>query len=296
MELLSPRPGQLFIDGTLGGGGHTQALLEAGASVIGLDRDPEAIDFCKTRFKGHPNLKLMHGNFARLNECLAETGKFSGKVDGVLLDLGISSHQIDTPSRGFSYLADGPLDMRMNPGISATAKGILNNAPQAELEKIIRDFGEEHFYRKIVRALLRARKKKYLGTTLALSAIIKAALPDKNPAHQRAALARVFQALRIAVNRELDNLTAGLAAALSILKPPGRLVVIAYHSLEDKIVKEFFKREARDCICDHHLPACVCRHHRTLKILTKKPLVAGNHEVKLNPRAKSARLRAAEKI
>jgi 16S rRNA (cytosine1402-N4)-methyltransferase len=296
LAVLAPRKGQLFIDGTLGGGGHTQALLEVSAKVIGLDRDPEAIAFCKEKFAGNKNLKLMHGNFARLDECLSATGPFSKKVDGVLLDLGVSSHQIDIPERGFSYSTSGPLDMRMNQGISATAKGILNRAPQAELEKIFREFGEERFSRQIARAVVFSRKKKYLGTTLQLVEIIKNAVPDKNPAHVRSSLARIFQALRIAVNQELKNLSAALPRALSILKPRGRLVVISYHSLEDKIVKDFFRREGRDCICPPKLPACLCRHQKTLKILTKKPVTATAAEVKLNPRAASAKLRAAEKI
>jgi 16S rRNA (cytosine1402-N4)-methyltransferase len=186
--------------------------------------------------------------------------------------------------------------MRMNQGISATAKGILNRAPQAELEKIFREFGEERFSRQIARAVVFSRKKKYLGTTLQLVEIIKNAVPDKNPAHVRSSLARIFQALRIAVNQELKNLSAALPRALSILKPRGRLVVISYHSLEDKIVKDFFRREGRDCICPPKLPACLCRHQKTLKILTKKPVTATAAEVKLNPRAASAKLRAAEKI
>ncbi|MFA4857713.1 MAG: 16S rRNA (cytosine(1402)-N(4))-methyltransferase RsmH [Candidatus Margulisiibacteriota bacterium] len=296
VAFLAPRPGKLFIDGTLGGGGHTQALLDAGAKVIGLDRDPEAIEFCKKKFVGNKNLKLMHGNFARIDECLSLSGPFSKKVDGILLDLGVSSHQIDTPERGFSYSTEGPLDMRMNQGISATAKGILNRAPQEELEKIFRDFGEERFSRQIARGVALGRKKKYIGTTLQLVEIIKHAVPDKNPAHVRSSLARIFQSLRIAVNQELKNLAMFLPHALSILKPRGRLLIISYHSLEDKIVKDFFRREARDCICDARLPACLCDHKKTLKILTKKPVTAEPAEVKLNPRATSAKLRAAEKL
>ncbi|MBU0686286.1 MAG: 16S rRNA (cytosine(1402)-N(4))-methyltransferase RsmH [Candidatus Margulisbacteria bacterium] len=293
LAILKPKKGKIFIDGTLGGGGHTAALLKAGAKVIGLDRDPEAIEFCKIKFKSAldgKNLKLMHGNFARIDECIA------GKVNGILLDLGVSSHQIDTGERGFSFSKAGPLDMRMNKGISATAKGIINNIALEDLSDIIRNYGGERFAAKIAKKIIIARKQNYIGTTEDLARIVKAAIPDNNPAHVRHSQARVFQALRIAVNMELDNLAAALPKALSTLKPKGRLVVIAYHSLEDKIVKEFFKTEAKDCICDPKIPACLCKHKKSLKILTKKPSTASDEEVKLNPRAKSAKLRAAEKL
>lgn len=295
VNLLKPSQGKLFIDGTLGGGGHTQALLDAGAKVIGLDRDPEAIEFCKARFKDHKNLKLMHGNFARLDECLIKD--FAGKkVDGILLDLGVSSHQIDEANRGFSFTKDGPLDMRMNPGISATAKGIINRSPEEELVEIFSQFGEERYSKTIARNIVYTRKKSRIETTAQLAEIIKNAIPSKNPSHARSSKARVFQALRIAVNLELENLKNSMPKALNILKKKGRLVIISYHSLEDRSVKDFFKTEAKDCICDPKTPSCTCNHKKSLKILTKKPIVPAQDEITLNPRSKSAKLRAAEKL
>ena len=240
INLLKPKKGKLFIDGTLGGGGHTQALLDAGAKVIGLDRDPEAIKFCKVRFKDNKNLKLMHGNFARLDECLIKDFA-SKKVDGILLDLGVSSHQINEADRGFSFTQDGPLDMRMNPGISATAKGIINRVEEEKLVEIFSQFGEERYSKTIARAIIYARKKSRIETTAQLAEIIKNAIPTKNFSHARSSQARVFQALRIAVNLELENLKNSIPKAFSILKKKGRLVVLSYHSLEDRIVKDYFK-------------------------------------------------------
>ncbi len=268
LEGLQPAPGKVFVDGTLGGAGHTRLLLEAGASVIGVDQDPFALERVK-RLK-LPNLRVVQGNFRDLETLILEP------VDGVLLDLGVSSFQLDDDVRGFSYHADAPLDMRMSQS-GESAADVVNTLDQEDLARIIYDYGEERYSRRIARAIVEAREKQPISTTAQLSETIRRGYPGGHARGFHPAR-RTFQALRIYVNDELGALEVGLQAATKVLKPGGRLAVISFHSLEDRIVKRFV------------------RDHAELKALTKRPLEPGQAETARNPRARSAKLRVSEKV
>jgi len=278
LRQLQPHTGGLYVDGTLGGGGHTEAILRVSAPdgrVIGLDRDDEAIASSHARLSEFcVRAQLVTANFSELRNMLAKL-QVAG-VDGVLFDLGVSSRQLDEPTRGFSFLRDGPLDMRMSQSASLTAREVLATETQEELARIFFVYGEERRSRAIAKRIVEQRKHEPLETTTQLVRLIERVLgPKRGPVHPAT---RTFQALRIHVNRELDNLREGLAAATEALNPGGRLVVISFHSLEDRIVKWFF------------------RETQSLRVLTKKPLMAGEEECAANPRSRSAKLRAAEKI
>jgi 16S rRNA (cytosine1402-N4)-methyltransferase len=268
LEWLEPAPGKLFVDGTLGGAGHARLLLEAGAQVIGVDQDPFALE--RAAKLGLTGLRVVQGNFRDLETLITEL------VDGVLLDLGVSSFQLDDAQRGFSYHSDAPLDMRMSQH-GESAADVVNTLEVEDLARIIYEYGEERFSRRIARAIVEARERAPLETTAQLSEAIRRGYPG---GHARGVhpSRRTFQALRIYVNDELGALEAGLAGATNILKPGGRLAVISFHSLEDRIVKRFV------------------RDHTNLRALTKKPLEPGEPELKRNPRARSAKLRVAEKV
>jgi len=285
---------QVIVDATLGGGGHTAALLAKGGAelrVIGLDADLEALAAAQTRLQNMASrCEFMHGNFRALTSLLGSLGV--NGVDGILADLGVSSRQIDRPERGFSYMEDGPLDMRMNPNLSGTAADLLATLEAEALKKIFRDYGEENFAGPIARALVRQRAQRPLQRTSDLRQVVESIV--KGPQRVKA-LARIFQALRIAVNEELDALHEFLESALPLLRPGGRLVVISYHSLEDRIVKQFFKRHEKGCTCPPEFPFCVCGKPSQLRLLTNKPIMPDAAEVHINPRARSARLRAAQK-
>ncbi|MGE5693440.1 MAG: 16S rRNA (cytosine(1402)-N(4))-methyltransferase RsmH [Candidatus Zixiibacteriota bacterium] len=284
------RPEGVYVDGTLGGGGHTKALLENPrfrGEVIGIDRDrmPEG------EALQHPRFRFQEGNFAEMPDLLAQGGV--AQLSGILFDFGLSSKQLDDPSRGFSFQIDGPLDMRFDRQQPLTAEEVLNEYSEESLANIFFHYAEEPKARSLARFLVHARQRERITTTGQLRKHLLVWWKRPNP---RRFLARIFQALRIEVNGELENIRHGLSASLPLLEPGGRLVAISYHSLEDRLVKDFFKREAADCICPPGLPVCQCGHRASLKILTAKPIVPSEKEKKENPRSSPAKLRAAEKI
>ncbi len=292
--LLTKQDG-VYIDGTLGGGGHTEAILSHlsdKSKVIACDLDKEALDFAQRRLEPFKQqINYFHGNFKDVSNLLRKLN--ITKVQGILLDLGVSSHQIDTPERGFSFDKSGRLDMRMDARQKLTAFEIINTYPETELHKILKTYGEEKKYRAVTREILKARKRTTIKTTQEFKDIISRVLA---PQHRVKSLARVFQALRIAVNDELANLKATLEASIDLLADGGRVVVISYHSLEDRIVKLFFREEAKRCVCPPELPVCVCGKVGRLEVLTRRPLRATEAEIAKNPRSRSAKLRAAERI
>lgn len=294
LQFLLTAETRTIIDATLGDGGHSLALLEKGGAelrVIGIDADAEALAVAPTRlaqFAGR--FQSIQGNFRSLASLLGSLGVTS--VDGVLADLGVSSRQIDQPERGFSYFQDGPLDMRMNPNLPHTATHLLATLEQEALKRIFRDYGEEKLAAPIARAIAKQRAQRPLQRTSDLRQIVEKIVHGPNRVKS---LARIFQALRIAVNEELEALNEFLAQALALLRPGGRLVVISYHSLEDRIVKQFFKGQAKGCTCPPEFPVCVCGKQSQLSILTAKPIAPGPEEIAANSRARSARLRAAQK-
>jgi 16S rRNA (cytosine1402-N4)-methyltransferase len=298
-QFLQPRPGGVYIDGTLGGGGHTEAILERSAPdgrVLGIDTDAHALARVQERLTEAVNngrLLLRQGNFAELTRIVDEVGFVS--IQGVLLDLGFSSDQMDDPERGFSFGADGPLDMRLDQSQPVSAADLVNSASEQELADIFWRYGEETRSRQIARRIVREREKGPIERTAQLAKLAAAGVPPRQGAIHPAT--KTFQALRIAVNAELERLEAALPQIVDVLsrrQGGGRMVIISFHSLEDRLVKEFMRREARDCICPPGLPVCVCGHKARLRLLTSKPVVAGAREVAANPRARSAKLRAAE--
>lgn len=287
------RPDGVYVDATVGGGGHTAALLQklnAQACVIGIDRDPEAVRYVQENFGQDHRLRLVHGSFSEFASVLQRAGFET--CTGVLADLGVSSHQIDTAARGFSFMADGPLDLRMNPESGEPASALLDRIDERELATILRDYGEERHAKRAARLILAAHRRQRLTRTSQLVAAVEKIFP---PPHRIKSLARIFQALRIAVNRELGELEAFLPAAFDHLEQGGRLVVLAYHSLEDRAVKQFFAGKARGCVCPPESPVCTCGGRAEARLLTKKPLSADAAEIEQNPRARSAKLRAIEK-
>jgi len=285
----------VFVDATLGSGGHAEAMLERAnkdAILIGIDRDLDAVLFAKKRLESKfPNrVKLYQAKFSELPQVFEEAGVSS--VDAFFFDLGASLYQIENPKRGFSYTTDGPLDMRM--GLSKlSAYDIVNTYTESELEKIFLQYGEERHSRKIAKEIVKARTKHPITRTGELSYIIRNAVPEINKIKT---LARIFQALRIAVNDELNELRQGLEIAINALREKGRIGVIAYHSLEDRITKDIFRKYSSTCICPPSLPVCTCNAKRVLKILTKHPLKPKDEEIASNRRARSARFRVAERI
>ena len=291
LKLLGAERGGQFLDATVGGGGHAKRILEsnAAATLIGLDQDPEAVAAARERLAGFGDrARIETGNFRDAAELLEEY--IDVGLDGALLDLGVSSHQIDTTARGFSFRRGTPLNMRMGgtTGGWRTAADLLNTASEEELGKIFRDYGEERKWRGMSREIARRRQRQPLGSADDLVAAASTAL--RRPLTQRDK-ARLFQAVRIAVNEELDALREGLDAIAQLLRTEGRLVVISYHSLEDRIVKETFREWSRTCVCPPELPICTCRGHSLGRLLTRKPLRPAEAEVAANPRARSARVR-----
>jgi 16S rRNA (cytosine1402-N4)-methyltransferase len=300
IEMLAPAPGSLHIDATLGGGGHTERILEAAnpdGRLLGLDADPAAIDRVRARLgpRFGDRLVLRQANFRELGEVAPAAG--FGAVDGALFDLGLSSFQLADRERGFGFRAGGPLDMRFDPSRGVPASELLASLDTAELTALFRRYGEEPKAPRIARAIVDARRVAPIATAEELAALVERVLPP-NPRQPRRThpATRVFQALRIAVNEELDALQAGLASALDLLRPGGRLVVLSYHSLEDRIVKRFFQAERRGCICPPELPVCVCGRNPRLRLVTSPSLTPTDAEIAVNPRARSARLRAAERL
>jgi 16S rRNA (cytosine1402-N4)-methyltransferase len=295
--LVTKKEEGLIVDGTLGNGGHTEYILQntgPGLKVIGIDRDASALEKAKKRLAPFGDrVKFVHGNYSEILDLLK---KFNvDKIDGLLLDLGVSSPQLDVAERGFSFMRNGPLDMRMDNTQEVTAQKLLETLSDKELETIIKDFGEERFYRKIVRAIRKAQAINPINTTHQLSEILSGTLHFKRPAKIHPAT-RTFQALRIAVNGELMHLKTALQNSLGVLGAGARLVTIAFHSLEDRIVKNFFRDEEKICVCPPRIPVCVCGKKVTLKIITKRALVADENEAAQNPRASSAKMRVAERV
>lgn len=292
LQLLAPQPAGRYVDATVGLGGHAQSILGRSAPdgrLLGLDADPEALAIARERLAPFGDrVTLVQGHHTELAKIAASHG-FAG-CQGVLLDLGVSSLQLDDAARGFSFREAGPLDMRMDPAGALTADEIVNQWPEQELARIIHAYGEERYARRVARAIVAARP---VHDTAALAAIVARAVHSSGGIHPAT---RTFQALRIAVNGELDSLEQVLPQALEILAPGGVLVVISFHSLEDRIVKQFMTRESRDCICPPRLPQCVCGHVAQLERLTPKPVRPSAQEQAANPRSRSARLRAARKL
>jgi len=291
---LAPRPGGLYIDATIGLGGHAEALLAAcspDGRLLGIDADTQALGIASQRLASYGERVQLREGWNRDLAALATDSGFAS-VDGVLFDLGVSSLQLDSAARGFSFSQDGPLDMRMSPRALLSAETIVNTWPEQELADVIHTYGEERYARRVAAAIVRARP---LHTTGELAAVVRRAVPVQGPQRIDSAT-RTFQALRVTVNAELAYLEEALMAAVSLLKPEGRLAVIAFHSLEDRIVKQFLAREARDCICPPRLPQCVCGHKATVRVLTRKPLRPTAMEESANPRSRSARLRVAQRL
>lgn len=340
IENLNLKPGMTVVDGTLGAGGHSSAILEKilpGGRLISIDWDARAVEnfekklqtgiliakkeLIRTAVSAPVNINIKNDNqaFSRFEKLGNREGKIVGdwcgatdnyanikeiigklevgNIDAVLVDLGFSSDQIENAQRGFSFLRNGPLDMRYSPEMrEETAADIVNNRAEDELTQIFRNFGEEKFAKKIAREIVKAKKIKEIKKTGDLIKIISAAVPERYKRGRVHFATKVFQALRIETNRELENLKKFLARAVEALASKGTLAVISFHSLEDRIVKNFFKDEARNCVCPPNFPKCVCAHRRRLKIVTKKPITASESEIEANPRARSARLRVAIKI
>ena len=293
-ELLDVQPGDTVVDATFGAGGHAALLaaeLKGNGRLIAVDRDPTVRPYFE-RFRRRAGVpaRFLRGQASVVLGQLADNDV---GADAILFDLGVSSMQLDRPERGFSYASDAPLDMRMDTGAELSARELVNEASERELTKIFRSYGEERYARQIARAIARRRRSQPFERTGELVETIKAAIPaparfgDGHPAR------RVFQALRIAVNEELAELEEALPAAVDMLRPGGRIAVISFHSLEDRIVKRFFRAQERGCICPPDLPVCACGREPVLRVLTKRPVRPGAHELEANPRASSARLRAA---
>lgn len=292
VDFLAPGPGKRIVDGTFGFGGHTERLLAAGAEILALDLDAEAVAHCRRIATGQPSLRCLHESFRHLDRALAAAGW--ARSDGLLLDLGVSSWQLDAPQKGFSYRADGPLDLRFDQRTTPTAAELLASLDAAGLADLLWRYGEERHARRVAQAVLAASARAPLRTTADLRAAVVAALPrGVAPA---AVLSRIFQALRIAVNDELTALRDVLAQVPDSLAAGARLVVIAYHSLEDRIVKQWIDRERRDCICPPELPTCVCGHRRVVRRLTRGAVRPTADEQQRNRRSRSARLRAVEML
>ena len=297
IEALKIRPDGIYLDGTLGGAGHSSQIAQrlSTGTLIGVDRDPKALEAAQERLAPWMDrVRLVHSNFRELDSILDDL--CIPAVDGILLDLGVSSPQLDEASRGFSYMADAALDMRMNPAETLTAYEIVNTWPQEELRRILFAYGEERYAPLIAAAILRRREQAPIETTLELVEIIRSAMPQKALREKQHPAKRSFQALRIAVNDELGAIDGVMSRAIDRLKPGGRLAVITFHSLEDRIVKNAMAQAARGCTCPPEFPVCVCGKQPTLRLISRKPITAGEEELRVNPRSRSAKLRVGEKL
>lgn len=298
---LPPKRDGMIVDGTIGMGGHTTDILsrlgETG-KVYGFELDEDHCEEAKknlSRLGKADQVILIHENFDRMEEELKARGV--EKIDGILLDLGLASPHVERPERGFSFQKEGPLDMRFDIRQPLTAAEIINHRSLKDLAEIFRIYGEEKYAWKIAQKITEERRKKPIRTTIELAALIEKVMPNREKRFRKTHCAtKVFQALRIAVNRELESLSSVLPQTLAMLKQGGRIVVISYHSLEDRIVKDFFRQESRDCLCPPEIIICQCQHKAQLKILTKKPMTPDEEELHANPRSRSAKLRAAEKL
>ena len=297
VSLLDPRPGETIVDGTFGAGGHSLLLasrLRGDGKLIAIDRDPTVAPFfARVRRQTGVKARLHHGEFSTVLEHLGENGV---KADVILLDLGVSSMQLDRPERGFSYAVDAPLDMRMDPGAPYSARDLVNDGDERELADIFKRYGEERYARQIARAIVRRRRSQPFERTADLVEVIKAAIPAPARFGEGHPAKRVFQALRIEVNDELGALERALPAALEMLRPGGRLGVIAFHSLEDRIVKQFLRKQEHGCTCPPDFPVCVCGSEATMRATPRRAVRPSAAEVSRNPRAQSARLRVGTRV
>ena len=296
IEALNVRPDGIYVDGTLGRAGHSIEIAQrlATGRLVCIDRDMAAIDAAKERLAPWmDHVTLVHRNFSELSDVLREAGVAG--ADGMLFDLGVSSPQLDDAGRGFSYMRDAPLDMRMDESAALTAREVVNGWSYEELRRILFEYGEERYAPQIARAIVKARETAPVETTLELVGIIKSAMPPAALREQQHPAKRSFQAIRIAVNGELDALSPMLNAAVDGLNPGGRLAIITFHSLEDRIVKRTMQALAKGCTCPPEFPVCVCGNKPKIKLITRKPIVSGETELEENPRARSAKLRVAEK-
>ncbi len=298
LELLAPERGGIFVDGTLGGGGHAEAVLTRlpkTGRLIGIDRDWDAVRAAGDRLKPYGGrFTALHGNFFNITALLAEIG--ITETNGILFDLGVSSHQLDTQSRGFSYKSEAPLDMRMDQSAALSAREVVNTYTREALANIFFAFGEERFSRRIAERICRAREQYPIETTLQLAQIVREAIPAKYRNEPQHPARRTFQALRIEVNGELRGLDGAIEDACDLLQKGGRLCIITFHSLEDRIVKQAFRRFENPCTCPPSAPVCVCGKEPKAKVLTRKPLTASAEEEARNSRSTSAKLRCIEKI
>ena len=297
IEALAIRPDGIYLDGTLGGAGHSSEIAKrlTTGRLIGVDRDPVALRAAEERLSPwKERVTLVHSNFREIDAILDGLGLT--KIDGMLLDLGVSSPQLDDGSRGFSYMADAPLDMRMDGGESLTAWEVVNRWPREELRRILYEYGEERYAPQIAADIERRRAESPIESTLELVDVIKSAMPPQALREKQHPAKRSFQAIRIAVNDELNSVGDMMKAAIPRLNPGGRLAVITFHSLEDRIVKNAMQAAARGCTCPPEFPVCVCGKKPQVRIVTRKPIVSGPEELERNPRARSAKLRVAEKL
>lgn len=297
LEGLNIKPDGIYLDGTLGGAGHSSQIAKrlTTGRLIGIDRDPVALKAAGKRLEPYKNnVTLVHSNFCEMAQVLKELG-ISG-VDGILLDLGVSSPQLDDGQRGFSYMVDAPLDMRMNNEDSLTAHTVVNTWPQEELKRILYTYGEERYAPQIAAAICRRREEKTIDTTLELVDVIRGAMPPAALREKQHPAKRSFQAIRIAVNDELGSVERVLEDAIDLLNPGGRLAIITFHSLEDRIVKTAMADAAKGCTCPPNFPVCVCGKKPKVKLISRKPITASDVELEENPRSRSAKLRVCERL
>ena len=297
LEGLNIKPDGIYIDGTLGGAGHSSHIVQrlTTGRLIGIDRDPVALEASGKRLEPYKDrVTLVHSNFCEMKQVMEDLG-ISG-VDGILLDLGVSSPQLDDGERGFSYMADAPLDMRMNSQDKLSAYEVVNTWSQDELKRILFDYGEERYALRIASAICRRREEKPIETTLELVDVIRSAMPPQALREKQHPAKRSFQAIRIAVNDELGSVEKAMQDAIPLLNPGGRLAVITFHSLEDRIVKNAMAEAVKGCTCPPNFPVCVCGKKPVVKLISRKPIVATEKELEVNPRSRSAKLRVCEKL
>lgn len=298
LRTLDMQPGAVFADGTLGGGGHSYGIAQcigASGTLIGIDRDKDALAAASKRLAECSCTKhFVQSNYSNIKSILADLG--IPALDGALLDIGVSSFQLDNPERGFSYMQDAPLDMRMNVDDSFTAEDLVNGYSKEELIRVIRDYGEERWAARIADFIVKAREEAPLTTTFQLVDVIKRAIPSSARRDGPHPAKRTFQAIRIEVNDELGQLTEAVEAYTDVLAPGGRLAIITFHSLEDRIVKEYFQKRLNPCTCPPDFPVCVCGKKTDIRKITRKPIEADKAELEVNPRARSAKLRVIEKL
>lgn len=298
IEALNIKPDGIYVDCTAGGGGHSLEIvkrLTAGGRLIAIDRDEDALRAAGARLADYADrVTFVHSNYAMLQSVLADLG--IPKADGVLADLGVSSYQLDTAERGFSYMQDAPLDMRMDREQPLSARDVVNTYSEEELRRILYDYGEEKFARNIAANIVKQRSERPIETTLELAELVKGSMPKAAREGGHHPAKRTFQAIRIEVNAELSSIPPALDAAVHALNPGGRVAVITFHSLEDRLVKQKFAALSSGCTCPREFPVCVCGKKPVVRVITKKPVTAGEDELEVNPRSRSAKLRVAEKI